>query len=91
MRKPAILSRRAAAALPLAESHEAMWREDVLYDVVFVLDFNIYPRRVGRGSAIFLHCAKPGLRPTLGCVALAPVDMRRLLPRLARGVRVVVR
>ena len=78
------------AMLPLAESHEAMWRQDVLYDVVFVLDFNMSPRRAGRGSAIFLHCAKPGLRPTLGCVALAPADMRRLLPRLGRAVRVVV-
>ena len=76
--------------LPLVESHETMWRGDLLYDVVFVLDFNMAPRRAGRGSAIFLHCAKPGLRPTLGCVALAPADMRRLLPRLGRGVRVTV-
>jgi L,D-peptidoglycan transpeptidase YkuD (ErfK/YbiS/YcfS/YnhG family) len=67
-----------------------MWRGDGLYDVVFVLDHNIHPRRAGRGSAIFLHCARPNLAPTLGCVALRPADMRRLLPRLARGVTLVI-
>ena len=76
--------------LPMAPAHETMWRGDGLYDVVFVLDWNMAPRRAGRGSAIFLHCAKPGLPPTLGCVALRPADMRRLLPRLAKGTRVVV-
>ena len=78
------------APLPLGAAHEVMWRGDGLYDVVFVLDWNIAPRRAGRGSAIFLHCAKPTMSPTLGCVALRPADMRRLLPRLARHVTVVV-
>ncbi len=79
-----------AHKLPLQAGHEIMWRADGLYDVVFVLDYNAKPRRVGRGSAIFLHCAKPGFRPTLGCIALRPDDMRRLLPRLARGARLDV-
>ncbi len=84
--------------LPMRASHEEMWRADGLYDVVFVLDYNLYPRRAGGGSAIFLHCAREdggargrgGLKPTLGCVALRGADMRRLLPRLGRGTRVVV-
>ncbi len=79
------------AALPLKAGHERMWRGDELYDVVFVLDYNMYPRRVGRGSAIFLHCARPNLAPTLGCVALRPADMRRLLPRLARRVTLIIK
>ena len=78
------------AMLPMAAGHEEMWRRDVLYDVVFALDYNMAPRRQGLGSAIFFHCAKPGLPPTLGCIALRPADMRRLLPRLARAVRIVV-
>lgn len=72
--------------LPMSAAHETMWRQDHLYDVVFVLDYNIAPRRSGRGSAIFLHCAKHGLSPTLGCVALEPADLRRLLSRLAQSV-----
>ena len=78
------------APLPMRAPHEQMWRGDGLYDIVFVLDWNVRPRRVGRGSAIFLHCAKPGLPPTLGCVALRPADMRRLLPSLAKGAKLVV-
>lgn len=75
---------------PLRLSHETMWRDDRLYDVVGVMDYNIVPRVRGRGSAIFFHIATEGLGPTAGCVALRARDMARLLPRLARGARIVV-
>ncbi|TDX67530.1 L,D-peptidoglycan transpeptidase YkuD (ErfK/YbiS/YcfS/YnhG family) [Methylosinus sp. sav-2] len=71
-------------------SHERLWRADRLYDVVGVLDYNIRPRVLGRGSAIFFHIATQTLGPTAGCVALRARDMARLLPRLAAGVRIVV-
>ncbi len=79
------------ARAPFRLSHEAMWREDGLYDVVGVMDYNIVPRIRGRGSAIFFHIATAALGPTAGCVALRARDMARLLPRLGRGVRIVVR
>jgi len=63
-------------------SAEAMWRGDGLYDVVIDLDYNRAPIRKGRGSAIFLHVARDGYRPTEGCVALARADLLRLLRRL---------
>ncbi len=72
--------------LPSRAGHEDMWRQDELYDLVIVLDCNLSPRRKGRGSAIFFHCARPDLSPTAGCVALRKADMRRLLPRLGRRV-----
>jgi len=68
--------------LPFAGSHEAMWRDDRLYDLVIVLDANLRRRVIGRGSAIFFHLARPNFEPTAGCVALRPADMRRLLARL---------
>lgn len=76
--------------LPFAGSHEVMRREDGLYDIVIVLDANVRRRSIGRGSAIFFHCARPGFEPTAGCVALAPADMRRLLPRLGRRTVMVI-
>ena len=80
--------------LPMRDAHEVMWREDGLYDVVLVLNYNLHPRQAARGSAIFLHCAKgasgSGLQPTLGCVALTSDDMRRLLLRLAGNAKVRV-
>lgn len=63
-------------------SAESMWRDDGLYDVVIDLDYNRAPIRKGRGSAIFLHIARDGYRPTEGCVALARADLLRLLKRL---------
>jgi L,D-peptidoglycan transpeptidase YkuD (ErfK/YbiS/YcfS/YnhG family) len=71
-------------------SHERLWRDDSLYDVVVVLDYNIRRRCKGRGSAIFLHCAHSDLAPTEGCIALRYDDLRRLLPRLSPHVVVTV-
>jgi L,D-peptidoglycan transpeptidase YkuD (ErfK/YbiS/YcfS/YnhG family) len=71
--------------LPAADCTDRMWRNDHLYDLVFVLDQNFSPRARGRGSAIFFHLARPGLTATAGCIAISPSDMRKLAPRLARG------
>jgi L,D-peptidoglycan transpeptidase YkuD (ErfK/YbiS/YcfS/YnhG family) len=67
--------------LPFPRSHERLWREDHLYDVVVVLDHNLAKPRPGAGSAIFLHLASPGFQPTAGCVAISRQAMRRLLAR----------
>jgi len=71
--------------LPYPASCETMTREDELYDVVVVLSHNDSPPEPGRGSAIFLHCAKPGYPPTEGCVALARSDLLRLLEAAQAG------
>lgn len=73
-----------------AVSHERLWRDDALYDLVLVLDHNTCPRKARGGSAVFMHLARPGFAATEGCVALRREDMRRLLARLRPGVRLVV-
>lgn len=65
--------------LPHDAGHEALWRDDALYDIVGVLGWNDAPVQRGRGSAIFLHVARPDLAPTDGCIALAVADLCRLL------------
>lgn len=77
--------------LPFAGSAEKLRRDDGLYDIVIVLDYNLSPRRRGRGSAIFLHCAREGFAPTEGCVALRLDDLRRLLARLSRDSVLTIR
>lgn len=77
--------------LPSRFGHEDLWREDSLYDLIIVLDYNYRQRIKNRGSAIFLHCARPDFAPTAGCIALAPADWRRLLPRLSRNLVVIAR
>jgi len=74
--------------LPHPSSHEALWREDGAYDIVLVLSHNDSPPAPGLGSAVFLHVAQPDDRNTLGCVAFAPEDMARLLPRLQQDMAV---
>jgi len=69
-------------ALPYPTGAERLWREDELYDVVVVLGYNDCPRAKGRGSAIFMHVAKPGYAPTEGCIALTRPHLLRLLERL---------
>jgi L,D-peptidoglycan transpeptidase YkuD (ErfK/YbiS/YcfS/YnhG family) len=68
---------------PYPASHEAMWRDDGVYDIVLVLDVNLMPRVKGGGSAIFFHLARPDFGPTAGCLAIRRRDMLRLLPRLS--------
>ena len=65
--------------LPYPASAEDMRRDDHLYDVVIDIAWNRGPIRKGRGSAIFMHCAREGFEPTAGCVALRRADLVRLL------------
>lgn len=71
--------------LPFAASHEKMWRDDGLYDVVVVLGHNDDPPVPGAGSAIFLHVAKSGYAATEGCVAVPLATLQELLQACRPG------
>jgi L,D-peptidoglycan transpeptidase YkuD (ErfK/YbiS/YcfS/YnhG family) len=74
--------------LPYPASAETLWREDHVYDLVAVIGFNDDPVTPGKGSAIFLHLARPDYPPTAGCVALAENDLRAALEQLRAGDRI---
>ncbi len=76
---PADPAYNSLVTLPHPARHEILWREDGLYDVVVPLGYNDDPAVAGRGSAIFLHVARPGHGPTDGCVALALPDLLAVL------------
>jgi len=67
---------------------DRLWRDDRVYDLVIELDHNTRPRIAGRGSAVFVHVARPGFAPTIGCVALAAKALKTLLARLGRHTRI---
>ena len=69
--------------LPFAASHEKLWREDSLYDLMIPLGYNDDVIVPGKGSAIFFHLAKNNYQPTEGCVAISNEHMRQLLPHLS--------
>ena len=77
--------------LPYAASHEKLWREDPVYDVIVVLGHNDDPPVPGLGSAIFLHVARPDYSGTEGCVALALPDLLALLAVLRPATQIEMR
>jgi L,D-peptidoglycan transpeptidase YkuD (ErfK/YbiS/YcfS/YnhG family) len=76
--------------LPPNHPGDRLWRDDRLYDFIIELDHNTRPRIARRGSAVFIHVARPGFMPTAGCVALAAPALRRLLTRLGPQTRLIL-
>lgn len=68
--------------LPFDASHERLWREDDVYDIVVELGHNDSPPKQNMGSCIFMHVARPAYQPTEGCVALELTDLLKILPQL---------
>ncbi len=71
-------------------SADRLTRSDHLYDLVLVLGYNDRPRIRGKGSAIFVHLARPDFSPTAGCIALSRHDLTMLLAELRRGSSLMV-
>ena len=63
-----------ALRLPSRLSHEDLVRSDAIYDTIIITDHNLKPRVRQGGSAIFIHVARPGMTPTLGCIAYRAAD-----------------
>jgi L,D-peptidoglycan transpeptidase YkuD (ErfK/YbiS/YcfS/YnhG family) len=76
--------------LPYPASHEEMWLADSLYDLVVVIGYNMEPVVPGRGSAIFLHVARPDFAPTAGCIAIERQVLVGLLGLLGPGSRITI-
>jgi L,D-peptidoglycan transpeptidase YkuD (ErfK/YbiS/YcfS/YnhG family) len=76
--------------LPADDPGDRLWRTDRLYDLIVELDHNTRPRVAGRGSAVFIHVARPGFAPTAGCIALDARALRRLLARVGPRTRIRV-
>jgi L,D-peptidoglycan transpeptidase YkuD (ErfK/YbiS/YcfS/YnhG family) len=72
------------------EPGDRLWRDDRLYDLIIEIDHNTRPRIAHRGSAVFLHVARPDRTATAGCVAFAASDLRRLLARLGPKTRILI-
>ena len=72
------------------EPGDRLRRDDHLYDLIIEIDHNTRPRIAGRGSAVFIHLARPGLAPTAGCVAMPQARLRGLLKKIGPGTRIVI-
>jgi L,D-peptidoglycan transpeptidase YkuD (ErfK/YbiS/YcfS/YnhG family) len=81
--------------VPKGTSFENLYREDHLYDIFLDLDFNRQPAISGKGSAIFLHCARndenPAETPTAGCIAIPKKELEGLANIIVPNTRVEIR
>lgn len=76
--------------IPFDASHEKMWRDDDLYDVVVMIGCNDSPPVPHKGSAIFMHIAKPNYEGTEGCVALKKDDLLEVLARVSVDTKILL-
>lgn len=65
-----------------AASFETLRREDDLYEMALVIEYNTDPVINGNGSAIFMHVWRNYYKPTAGCVALSSRNLRKILAKL---------
>ncbi len=65
-------------------SAENLYRDDDLYDLICIIDYNLNPIIKGKGSAIFLHVASSDYSPTHGCVAIKKDGLIEIAKKLNR-------
>ena len=71
--------------LPSDYSHEKLYRNDHLYDIIIVINFNMSPIIKNKGSAIFIHITKKNYLPTEGCLGLKKNDLIKLVEQIKKN------
>ena len=76
--------------LPAKYNHEKLYKNDNSYDIILVLNFNMYPIKKNKGSAIFIHVAKKNYAKTEGCVAIKKVHLIKIIKELKVNTKVKI-
>lgn len=76
--------------IPYPASHEILWREDHVYDILVVVGYNDSPPVPPKGSAIFIHLMNEAKTPTDGCIALFRKDLIEILSEIDPSTVLVV-
>lgn len=77
-------------SFPFRFTAERLYRKDNIYDLILVLNYNMNPIRKGKGSAIFIHIAKNNFGATEGCVALKKNNLKKIIKKLNKNIRVII-
>ncbi len=74
------------------EAHffERLKRNDILYRMAAVIEYNTQNIVRGAGSAIFMHIWRSYYKPTAGCVALSQRNMRRIMKKLDKDQKPLI-
>lgn len=76
--------------LPTILKHEKLHRNDNLYDLVLVTNFNMTPTLKNKGSAIFIHIANKKYSSTKGCIALSKNDLIKLITKMKKNTKLII-
>jgi L,D-peptidoglycan transpeptidase YkuD (ErfK/YbiS/YcfS/YnhG family) len=76
--------------LPTKFSHEKLHRDDNLYDLILVLNYNTKPIIKNKGSAIFIHVAKSYYKKTKGCISLKKKDLIKLISNIRKNTKIKI-
>ena len=76
--------------LPTKYSHERLYRNDNLYDLIAVLNYNIGPIIKNKGSAIFLHVATNSYKKTKGCIALKKKHLIEIISKIKKNTKIKI-
>ena len=76
--------------LPTKVSHEKLYRNDNIYDLILVLDYNINPIIKNKGSAIFLHITKKSYQKTKGCIALKKEHLIEIISKIKKNTKIKI-
>ena len=76
--------------LPYSGSHEELWRDDDVYDIIVVTSHNSMPVIPNLGSAVFIHVAREDYTPTEGCIALKKEDLLEILKMAVPSTQIII-
>ena len=76
--------------LPSKYRHEKLFRNDRIYDLILVLDYNMNPIIKNKGSAIFIHIAKNNYCKTKGCIALTREDLIEIVSKIKKDTKIII-
>ena len=76
--------------LPSKYRHEKLFRNDRIYDLIIVLNYNMSPVIKNKGSAIFIHIAKNNYNKTKGCIALKKKDLIEIISKIKRNTKIII-
>ena len=76
--------------LPSKIRYEKLYRDDRLYDLIIILDYNLNPIIKNKGSAIFIHIASKSFKKTQGCIALNKKDLIYLLSIIKKSTKIKI-
>ena len=76
--------------LPSKFGYEKLYRNDNLYDLIIVINYNMNPIIKNKGSAIFIHIAKNYYKKTKGCIALKKKNLIELISLIKKNTKIKI-